>query len=572
MYFFNQAGRLGLVILCFLLCISPLSAEGARKKKILVLHSYHQGLEWTDNITAGIQSVFKPRDKNYEIYYEYLDTKRNTGRDYDDRLKELFTAKMKTIRFEVVIVADNNALNFINKHYETLVGHPPVVFCGINNFHPDLTDKLPFVTGVTEETDLAGNFELMMRLHPERKRIVVLLDRTATGQALEKPLQQTIAAFRGRIEIDVLRDFTLDEAITFVSRLGAEDMIFLLTFNRDRNNNFVSYSEAAGLLSEATPVPVYGPWDFYLGKGIVGGIITSGFQQGAIAARLALRITLGENPRDIPVVTGPSRQVMIDYRQAQAFHIDFRRLPDDTIIVNKPPGFYEKYHRIVLGGCLVVILVLAFCLLRLLMQKCERDRLVEMNNALDKLVEQKTARLQANNRALQKIAMTDDLTGLFNRGYLLKQLAAGIEAVDRQGGDLSIILVDVDSFKWINDTFGHDYGDEVLKQISAKLRASLREKDLVGRYGGEEFLMILPETDLDHARIIAQRIREGVQACQWERKDCRTTLSGGVVQYRGESIESLLKRADNLLYQAKDLGRNRMEDHLLSDGVPVPCN
>jgi len=78
----------------------PWDTEAARKEKILVLHSYHQGLEWTDSITAGIQSVFKPLDKTYELYYEYLDTKRNTGNDYDKKLTELFTAKMKNIQFK----------------------------------------------------------------------------------------------------------------------------------------------------------------------------------------------------------------------------------------------------------------------------------------------------------------------------------------------------------------------------------------------------------------------------------------------------------------------------------------
>jgi diguanylate cyclase (GGDEF)-like protein len=564
---FYRLGRLGALIVCLVLCALPLSAEGVWKKKILVLHSYHQGLEWTDSITSGIKSIFNPFDKDYEIYYEYLDTKRNTGSDYGNRLRELFSAKMKNVRFEAVIISDNNALAFTKSFYKCLVGRPPIIFCGINNFNPDLIDTLPSVTGVAEETDIAANFDLMLRLHPDRKRIVAILDRTATGQALEDSLAEAIEQVRSRARIDVLRDFTLEDVASFVAELGDEDMICLLTFNRDRENNFISYADGVTLLVEASDVPIYGPWDFYLGKGIVGGVITSGFQQGKIAAQLALRVVMGENPQNIPIITGSGNRVMVDYNQLKAFHIDTHRLPDGSLIINRPPGFYEKYQRIMLGFSLLAALLLGLSWWRLLMQKRERVRLVEMNAALDKLVEQKTARLQATNQILQKIAITDDLTGLYNRGYLLKQLAKEIETVDRQGGDLSIILADLDGFKRVNDTFGHDYGDKVLKQVSDILGITLRDKDLVGRYGGEEFLVILPDTDLGKSKAIAQRIRESIASHRWERDNFQTTISGGLVQYVGESVESLLKRADELLYQAKALGRNRMEHCLLQSGA-----
>jgi diguanylate cyclase (GGDEF)-like protein len=346
-------------------------------------------------------------------------------------------------------------------------------------------------------------------------------------------------------------------------------MICLLTYNRDQNNNFISYAEGIALLVESSKVPIYGPWDFYLGKGIVGGLITSGFQQGEIAARLALRILHGEKTQNIPVITGANAHAMFDYKQLQAFRIDFRRVPDDARIINSPPGFYEKYQHVLQACCLTAILLLVFCWWRLLRQKRERNRLVQMNIALDKLVAEKTACLQAANQSLQKIAITDDLTGLYNRGYLLKKLAEKINTVDREGGDLSIVLMDLDNFKWINDTFGHDFGDKVLEQVSATLKSCLREKDLVGRYGGEEFLVILPDAHLKKAQMVAQRIRERIQSYRWEYAGIRITISGGLVQYAGESAKSLLKRADELLYQAKDRGRNRMEHCPLepSDGI-----
>ncbi len=554
---------LGLLITCFALCLMPFPAEAARKQKILVLHSYHQGLEWTDSITSGIQKVFKPLDKDYEIYYEYLDTKRNIGVDYDHRLEELFVAKMKTVQFAVVIVADNNALGFIKKTYRFLSGRPPLVFCGINNYQSELIDTLPSVTGVTEETDIAANFELMMRLHPERRRIVVLLDRTTTGEALATPLAAAIEAYQNRIQIETLRDFTLQEATTIVAGLGAEEMICLLTFNRDRDNHFISYTEAVGLLRDASGVPIYGPWDFFLGKGIVGGMITSGERQGLLAGQLALRILRGESPQDMPIRTGSGNRIMVDYKQLQNFGIDFQRIPDGALIINRPPRFYQKYQGVLFGLSLAAVLLLGVSWVRLRTQKHKQAKLLEMNVALDSLVAKKTTRLRAANRALRKLATTDDLTGLYNRGHMVKQLANEIETAQGHNGELSIILADLDKFKWINDNFGHSVGDKVLKKVGAAFGAALRDKDLVGRYGGEEFLLILPDTDLCKSIKIAERVREEIAACHWEQNDFQVTISGGVVQYAGESVEELLKSADDLLYQAKSLGRGRMEYGLL---------
>ncbi len=559
-----------LFLSCLAFCLFPLSAEAARKQKILVLHSYHQGYEWTDNISSGIQAIFESLDKDYEMYYEYLDTKRNTGAYYEQHLEELFVAKMKTVEFAAVIVADNNGLAFIKKSYRFLKGHPPLIFCGINYFQPDMIDTLPAVTGVTEEADIAANFGLMLRLHPERKRIVVILDRTATGDAVAKLLAEATEVYRDRVHIETFRDFTLDEAVAFVGELGAEDMICLLTFNRDRDNNFISYSAAVSLIREAADVPIYGVWDFYLGKGIVGGMITSGFEQGKVAAQLALRILRGESPQNLPIITGSVNRIMLDFKQLQAFDIDSRRLPDGALIINQPPGFYQKYQRVFLGASLAIVLLLGFSWIRLLAQKREKARLVKMNVALDNLVEEKTARLQDANKALQKIATTDDLTGIHNRGYLLKQLAQEIEAVEGQGGELSIILVDLDRFKLVNDTFGHNFGDQVLKQVSAAFGTALRDKDLVGRYGGEEFLLILPDTDLGKSTIIAERVRQSIASYCWEKDGFQTTISGGVVQYVGESVENLLKRADELLYQAKALGRNRMENRPIDPCLTSP--
>lgn len=162
-----------------------------------------------------------------------------------------------------------------------------------------------------------------------------------------------------------------------------------------------------------------------------------------------------------------------------------------------------------------------------------------------------------------ELAVTDGLTGLHNRRYMETHLATLVSDAARTGRDLSVLITDIDHFKAINDTYGHDAGDAVLKAVAARLKRNTRNADLACRLGGEEFLLILPDTALSGAYQIGERIRsriasEAFQTGQGTR--IRLTASVGIAALDGENDtpESLVKRADNALYAAKRRGRNRI--------------
>ncbi|MET0081782.1 MAG: diguanylate cyclase [Sedimenticola sp.] len=162
-------------------------------------------------------------------------------------------------------------------------------------------------------------------------------------------------------------------------------------------------------------------------------------------------------------------------------------------------------------------------------------------------------------RMLQELeyqASHDYLTRLLNRNRLREQLLKEQERSDRYGDPVSVIMYDIDKFKAINDNFGHDRGDSVLQEITAVVGEQLRTLDHHGRWGGEEFIIVLPGTQISGAAYLAERCRQAVAGHSLEDVD-GVTISCGVVQYEsGESAESLLKRADECLYRAKDAGRN----------------
>ena len=163
-------------------------------------------------------------------------------------------------------------------------------------------------------------------------------------------------------------------------------------------------------------------------------------------------------------------------------------------------------------------------------------------------------------KRLELMAVTDGLTGLYNHRFIFERLEEETAKVARYGRPLSIIMLDIDNFKRVNDTFGHRAGDEVILSVAHAIMASLRKTDVAGRYGGEEFLVLLPETDLKAAHIVAEKIRNTVALLQFETKDLAVTISAGVAEAeKGESFEALINRADAKLYTAKRNGKNRVE-------------
>ncbi|MDC7234053.1 MAG: diguanylate cyclase, partial [Spirochaetales bacterium] len=177
------------------------------------------------------------------------------------------------------------------------------------------------------------------------------------------------------------------------------------------------------------------------------------------------------------------------------------------------------------------------------------DRLQEKEEIADKALE-----------ALQYISARDGLTRVFNKKYITDHLEEEVKRSRRYDSKLSIILYDIDFFKSVNDNYGHQIGDLVLARTADIIKKNLRETDAVGRYGGEEFLLVLPETDLRSAYELSERIRIILAGIQWEFDENRKiTISGGVVENIGEDSARMIGRADHLLYVAKEKGRNRVE-------------
>lgn len=167
--------------------------------------------------------------------------------------------------------------------------------------------------------------------------------------------------------------------------------------------------------------------------------------------------------------------------------------------------------------------------------------------------------LKALNQKLQSLAITDGLTGLHNHRAFQDYLEEQFQVAMRNKQPLALLLMDVDHFKHYNDTYGHQAGDEVLRQVAQILQANVREGDFVARYGGEEFVVVLPRADWESAVAVAERLRRAVESAEWHLRPVTGSFGVACLRPDMETRQELIEAADQALYQAKKNGRNRVE-------------
>jgi len=457
--------------------IDPLSAY--TEKRILVLHSYHVGLSWTKKVLTGIENKLNDARKDgykFKIDYEYMDTKRFVDDSYYKLLYKIYKFKSKNIKYDVIISVDDNALQFLLRHRNSIFGKVPVVFCGVNYFKDSMLKNHNLYTGVVEAFDVKSTLNIALKLHPGTKKFVFVGDSSTSGIKNRQTVTQYEKEYKKKgITFQYVTDGRIRKDARDLQELKAGSIIVAMLFNRDIEGKFYTYEESFSIYSKYATVPIYTFWDFYLGMGSVGGKIISGITQGEEAAKRALRIIQGEKVQYIPILRKSPNRYMFDYKSLTNFSINMDLLPSDSIVINKPHEVWETIRRYkfiilgVLGFIFLLIGVIIILTFNIMKRKRVEKELLETNVAYDRFVPH---------------AFLDNLN---------KESILDVKLGNQVQKEMSVLFSDIRSFTSLSEKMtpeeNFNFLNSYLKLVSPVIRAN---HGFIDKYIGDAVMALFP--------------------------------------------------------------------------------
>lgn len=354
-------------------------------KEVLLIHSYHKGYIWTDDISKTIEKNFSS-DKNIELTTVYMDTKRIDDPSYLANLAKLYKQQFTNRTFDLIIISDNNAFDFMELYYDSLFKNVPVLFCGINNYDKNMLDRLTFknISGVAEEVDIEKNFELISRLHPNLKNLLIINDTSTTGYAVKKDLAKIIEKYKSKFNIEYTDNLEISDLKTKVSTLEKTNsaILFVLLF-KDTTGQYFTYKQSFEEVKKVSQVPIYGLWDFYLNSGMVGGLLTSAVAQAETVSKMALEILYGKNIKDIPILEKSPNLYMFNYDELKRFNLNVYNYVENPIIINEPTSIYKEHTKFfIITIIIIALLSIIVVILKANIQRREKLEL-ELSNRIE---------------------------------------------------------------------------------------------------------------------------------------------------------------------------------------------
>lgn len=344
----QKGNRLLVGLLCLLfwqIGIYAGKADGTgfsdNKTHVLFLHSYHKGMLWVESVTRGFENGL-PFHTDRIVHVEYMDAKRHPQAEQLEATREYYRKKFAGVNFSAIATVDDIAFAFALKNRKELFNNAPIVFCGINFFNAEVFKNESNFTGVVERNDFLKTINLAFSLHPGTDKVYIVNDGTETGRANQEAINQLRPFLPSGKEIRFSGNLPMHELKEKIAALPDNYIILLLSYNQDAFGKYFSYRELGKNVREVAKRPIYSVWDFFFDGCATGGCITRGFDQGSIAASMVKRILNGEKADRIAVESRYLSRYMFDYNKLQEFSVPESRLPENSIILNRPYSFYRE--------------------------------------------------------------------------------------------------------------------------------------------------------------------------------------------------------------------------------------
>lgn len=549
---------LAFLLTCAVLICGIAPSPAWADHRILVLHSYHQDLEWSARVQKGLTDTLSEGGNPVELITEHLDAARLGLTGQRDRLDPLFLtmlkAKLAAMPVGLVIVADNPALDFFLAHRDELAPGVPLVFCGINNFQPAMTAGQALVTGVVEAPSFTETVETAMRLFPGATKLLVLGEDSVTFRSNQALLEKALTGMASPPEVQAFINTDIAAIEAHLANLGPEWLVFPMVRPGNRHG-LLPLPEASARISAASPVPVLAGWDFWMGHGPLGGKVVSSTAQGQAAGRTALDILAGRELETIPVMTDSPNRFIFDHDALVRFNVSEARLPPDARVLNQPSSFYESNRTLVwtyLGFTFLLLVCLVVLAVNIMRRSRAERRLKGQFNLVSSLVEampnpvflkDASGVYRGCNKAFETLL---DITKEELIGRTVFDLASPEIARTAHALDMEILATGVAKAR------------ELPMQTSLGLRTFLFNKAPYLEADGSTGGLVTVLTDLTER----QRAEEALRESEEKHRALFETMTHGVVYMNGErAIISANPAAERILGLSLDQmqGRTSMD-------------
>ena len=531
---YRQMVRFGLSIASLPGDAIILNHKEGGQKDVLILHSYDPEFSWTINMARGLKEVLRKRGDIGEIFVEYMDTKRFFNKMYVHQLFELFRYKYGNRTLDLVISTDDNAFDFLREFRTILFKDTPVVFCGVNHLSHQESPHQENMTGVLESFDLQGSVAAILRIDPQVNTILLINDHTTTGLKMQRRIEELLPRIKEPVAFRFVPAMGMKELLAELSTLDRRTAVLFLNYYVDGNNVRYSIEKSLRAITSACNRPVFSLSEYTLGLGVVGGSVAYSYDQGTLAAHLGSRILDGEKASQIPLIRSHPFRTFFDHEVLERFGIAAHLLPEGSIVINAPRGFWREHRwKAVFLGTVFLLLCGGICLQQHRIRRNER-RVAEM----------------------QKDARIDHLTGTIVRKYFQPEVEEMMETARLAGEPLVLCYGDVNDLKYVNDTFGHKEGDNYLVTMVNLIREAIRSSDKIYRMGGDEFMIVFYGCDKRHAEERLHQIRQKITRLNLSPEyRYPQGMCFGCAVYDPSSpqtLEQLMEEADNNMYFEKD--------------------
>ncbi len=531
----------------------PGHAHAASERRVLMLYSLGPDAvsAWQRLVHDGMYDELSRRAPGNipAIYEERFDANRVGAEAAGAGLAPHLRSKYAHVPLHVVVAEGEVAARFLGDHPELFPGVPRFyINYGHTGWRP--TDG----TAIAVDPDFNRAVGIVPRVAPHIRHLVVVGDSSARGQRWIAAIRAAAPRYAAQLTFEYWDKQDYEQVMERLRGLDRDSALLLLAAGLTDKAGQLNPHELAHRIAAASHVPVFTHLDSLVLPGMVGGYVISGEGVG----RTIARVLLGQRSDDIAL-----QRYVFDAPTVERFGL--RNLPADAKLLNRPDSVWDRYRWQIISGIALIVLEAVLISALVVALRERRRTLAALNDERDHLeerVQRRTQQLQMANIRLEELATTDPLTGIANRRKMTEEIAAELERARRFGHPLSVLMVDIDFFKRINDTYGHDTGDGAIVALARLLAGSLRAIDTAARFGGEEFVVLMPETDETVAAVAAERLRTAAAALRVPAEDgtdVTLTISIGLASAaRDDTPSALLMRADKALYRAKQEGRDRV--------------